>query len=124
MGQVDEEYLLQLTTRKKWVTQANRPMAVGDLVWLCDKQYHPFSYPMGRILELNFSDDEVSKSATVKTSRKIFERPLVNLVPRAVDRKGLYLATINKASDVAVEDSKTLKGTKLFLVVKTSEIPT
>ena len=38
-----KEYLPQLATRQKWATEEKRPMAVGDLVWICDKQYHPFN---------------------------------------------------------------------------------
>ena len=43
-----KEYLPQLETRNKWPTVEKRPMAVGDFVWVCDKQYHLFNYPMGR----------------------------------------------------------------------------
>ena len=44
-----KEYLPQLTPKKKWANEEKRPMAVGDLVWVCDKQYHPFNYPMEKL---------------------------------------------------------------------------
>ena len=97
-----KEYLLQLT--KKWTTEEKRPMAVGDLVSLCDNQYHPFNYSMGRSMELHNGADELSRSATVVTNQGNFKRPLVNLVPLEIDRKEVFLATKNSAGDMAVGD--------------------
>ena len=92
-----KEYLPRLTTRKKWATEEKRHDAVGDLVWLCDKQNRPFNYPMGIILELHTGYDEVWRSALVETNQKQFKRPLVNLVPLEIDRNDVFLAT-NKLS--------------------------
>ena len=47
------EYLPRFTTRKQWPNEEKQSNAVGDLVWVSDKQYHPFNYPMGTILELH-----------------------------------------------------------------------
>ena len=112
-----KEYLPQLTTIKKWATEEKRPMAVWDLVWFCHKQYHPFNYPMGRILEIHIGDDEVSRSATVKNNRKKFQKQPANLVRLAIDSIDMIVATKNMAGDVAVGDWKILRHTILFLIV-------
>ena len=59
---------------------------------------------MGRNLELHTGDDEVSRSATVKTSREQFKRPHVNSVRPEIDRNDVFLTTKAMAGDVAVED--------------------
>ena len=99
-----KEYLPQLTTRKNWATEKKRQMEVGDFVLVCDKQCHPFSYPIRRILELHTGDDEVSRSVTVRANQGHFKRPLVNLVPLEIDGNNMFLETKNKAGDVAVGD--------------------
>ena len=113
-----KEYLPQLTTRKKWATEEKRPMAVGDLVWICDKQYHPFNYPVGRILELRTGDDEVSRSATLKTNRGQMETQLLNLALLEIDCNDVFLATRNRAGDVAVEDWKTWEVGNFSILVE------
>ena len=97
-----KEYLPQLSTRKKWANEEQRVMAVGDLVWICDKQCHPLKYPLGRDLELHTGDDRISRSATVKTHRGVQKRPLVSLVLLEIDRQDVFLVTKNSAGDVAV----------------------
>ena len=47
----DGEYLLLLTSRKTLTIGGKRPLAVEDLVWMCDKHYHHFSFIM-RFLRL------------------------------------------------------------------------
>ena len=68
---------------------------------------------MGGILELHTGDDEVTRSATVKIKREQFKGPLVNLVSLVIDRKYVFLATKNRAGDVAVGDGKTWEIGKL-----------
>ena len=97
-----KEYLPQLSTRKKWANEEQRLMAVGDLVWICDKQCHPLKYPLGIILQLHIRDDSMSRSATVKTYRGVLKRPLVSMVPLEIDRQAVFLVTRNRAGDVAV----------------------
>ena len=81
-------------------------MAVGEMVWICDKQCHPLKYPLRRVLELHTGDDSISRSATVKTHRGVLKRPLVSLVPLEIDRQDVFLVTKNRAGDVAVSFEK------------------
>ena len=60
---------------------------VGDLVWIIDKNVHPFSYPLGRITEVYKGDDDLVRSAMVKTNLGSYKRPLVKLIPVNSDRK-------------------------------------
>ena len=99
-----EEYLPQLAKKKKWTSEEKGPMALGELVWVCDRKYQPFNYPMGRILELHTSEDDQSRSATKKTSRGQIRKPLVSWDPLEIDRNDVFLATKKGASDVAVKD--------------------
>ena len=87
---------------QNWASEEQRVMAVGDLVWICDKQCHPFKYPLGKVLELHTGDDSISRSATVRTHRVVLKRPLVSLVPIEIDRQDVILVTKNRAGDVAV----------------------
>ena len=61
-----KENLPELTKKRNRVTEEKTLIAVGELVCVFDKQYHPFSYHMGRTLELRTGDDGVSRSATVR----------------------------------------------------------
>ena len=72
-----KEYLTRLNTKEKWATEEKKLMAVGDPVWVCDKQYHPFNYPMGRILRLPSREDGIFRSlgrtkANVKFKNIVF----------------------------------------------------
>ena len=69
-----KENLLQLTARKKLAAKEKQEMVVGDVVWVCDKQYHAFNYPMRKNMELQAGDNGVSRSTTVKNKQKQFER--------------------------------------------------
>ena len=57
-------YLPGLHQKTKWVTEELIELKTGDLVWIFDKNMHPFKFPLGRI-EVYNSDDQTVKSAVV-----------------------------------------------------------
>ena len=81
------EYLPSLQQRSKWAKEELSEPKVGDLVWIIDKNVHPFSYPLGRIAEVYKGDDDVVRSAMVKTNLGSYKRPIVKLIPVNSDRK-------------------------------------
>ena len=81
------EYLPSLQQRTKWAREEINEPKKGDLVWIVDKTTHPFNYPLGRIEELHLSDDQIARSATVRTVKGFFKRPIIKLIPVNSDRK-------------------------------------
>ena len=81
------EYLPSLQQRTKWAKEEPEVLKVGDLVWIIDKNTHPFNFPLGRIEELFKGDDEVVRAATVKTTTGSYKRPIVKLIAVKSDRK-------------------------------------
>ena len=75
------EYLPSLQQRSKWAKEELSEPKIGDLVWIIDKYVHPFSYPLGRIAEVYKGDDDVVRSAMVKTNLGSYKRPIVKLIP-------------------------------------------
>ena len=75
------ENLPRLQKRNKWTEEELSEPQVGDLVWIIDKNVHPFNYPLGRITEVYKGDDEIVRSAMVKTNIGSYKRPIVKLVP-------------------------------------------
>ena len=55
------DHLPKLTSRKTRVTDEKQLMIVGKLVWVCDKQYCFFNYPMGEIWELHIGEVGLSR---------------------------------------------------------------
>ena len=53
------EYLPSLQQRTKWAKEEPEELKVGDLVWIIDKNTHPFNFPLGRLEEL-FKGDEIA----------------------------------------------------------------
>ena len=76
------EYMPTLNCRKKWhQTDKDASLSVGDMVWIVDPTTPRGYYPMARILKLNYGDDGVARSASIKTPTSEYTRPLVKLVP-------------------------------------------
>ena len=81
------EYLPSLQQRSKWAKEELSEPKVGDLVWITDKNVHPFNFPLGRIEEVYRSDDTIVRSALVKTTLGSYKRPAIKLIPVNCDRK-------------------------------------
>ena len=81
------EYLPCLQQRTKWAKEELIEPKTGDLVWIVDKNVHPFNFPLGRIQEVHKSDDQIARSALVKTLTGSYKRPIVKLITVNCDRK-------------------------------------
>ena len=75
------EFCPTLQHRSKWSKEELNEHQIGDLVWIVDKDVSPFHYPLGRITELIKGSDNIARSATVKTVKGTYQRPLVKLIP-------------------------------------------
>ena len=95
-----KEYLPQLTARSKWLKDTEQPRK-GDLVWVTDSLTKKGKYPLAKILELHLGDDGVCRSATVKTQKGTFLRPLVKLIPLNIET--FSIQNENGAGDVGAE---------------------
>ena len=71
----------------KWAKEELIEPKTGDLVWIVDKNVHPFNFPLGRIQEVHKSDDQIARSALVKTATGSYKRPIVKLITVNCDRK-------------------------------------
>lgn len=72
------EYLPSLTCRSKWFEKP-KPLVVGDLVLIVDPLFPRNVWVRGRVLETRLAKDGQVRSATILTSRGIFERPVTKL---------------------------------------------
>ena len=63
------EYLPSLQQRTKRAKKELIEQKTGDLVWIVDKNVHPFNFPLGRIEEVYKSDNTVIRLALVKMQR-------------------------------------------------------
>ena len=81
------EYLPSLQQRTKWANEELSEPRVGDLVWIIDRNVHPFNYPLGRIEEVYKGDDKVTRSALVKTGTGSYKRPVIKLIQVNIDRR-------------------------------------
>ncbi|XP_075263005.1 uncharacterized protein LOC142354568 [Convolutriloba macropyga] len=81
------EYLPSLQQRTKWAKEELIEPKSGDMVWIVDKDVHPFNFPLGRIQEVYKSDDQKVRSAIVPTATGSYKRPIVKMIPVNSDRK-------------------------------------
>ncbi len=78
------EYVSELQTRQKW-TRNTGTLEVGQLVIIKDNNLPPMRWRMGRVLELFYGKDGVSRVAMVKTAEGVVSRALVKLCPLPVE---------------------------------------
>lgn len=75
-----KSYLSELQTRQKWFKES-RNLEVGDLVLIKDENTPPAIWPVGRVINVNVSnDDHLTRSVTVKTAKGQYMRPIHKLV--------------------------------------------
>ncbi|XP_053691700.1 uncharacterized protein LOC128740196 [Sabethes cyaneus] len=72
------EYLPTLTRRSKWF-QRTRPIEVGDVALIVDKNLPRNCWPKGRVVEVVRSKDQQVRRATLETAQGRMERPAVNI---------------------------------------------
>lgn len=72
------EYLPELTRRTKW-HQTVKPLAIGDVVIICDETESRGEWKRGVVLEVFTAADGQVRSALVKTSVGKLRRPASKL---------------------------------------------
>lgn len=72
------EYLPELTRRTKW-HEAVRPLAVGELVVICDDAMPRNQWPRGRVIEVFTGKDGQVRTARVRTVHGDLKRPACKL---------------------------------------------
>ena len=80
------EYLPSLERRAKKRTDSGADIKVGDLVWMVDEKESYCNYPLARIQKLHEGDDKITRTATIKTAKGTYIRPLVKLITLDIDR--------------------------------------
>ncbi|XP_071576252.1 uncharacterized protein [Temnothorax nylanderi] len=73
------EYLNTLQQRNKWKTSKGQQLKTGQLVIIKQQTTAPLQWPIGRVQEIHTGSDGVARSATVKTSKGSYVRPLAKL---------------------------------------------
>lgn len=71
------EYLPSICRRTKWHYPV-KPIQIDDVVIIVDPDLPRNSWPKGRVVDVKCKDGQV-RSATVKTTLNVYERPVVKL---------------------------------------------
>ncbi|XP_062557563.1 uncharacterized protein LOC134222429 [Armigeres subalbatus] len=74
------DYLPEITRRTKWFGKV-KPIQVDDVVIIVDPNSPRNSLPLGRVIATRSAADGQVRSATVQTTRGIYERPAVAFSP-------------------------------------------
>ncbi|XP_036340491.1 uncharacterized protein LOC118749824 [Rhagoletis pomonella] len=77
------EYLPVITRRTKWFEKV-KPIEEGDVVYLVDPNGPRSCWPKGRVISVRVGSDQQVRSALVKTSAGIYERPATRLAVLSV----------------------------------------
>lgn len=72
------DYLPEITRRTKWF-QRTKPVEVGDVVVIADPKMPRNCWPKGKVIGTRVSSDGQVRSATVKTSSGVYDRPVTKL---------------------------------------------
>ena len=79
------EYLNILSRFSKWHTET-RDYQVGDIVCLREEPMAPTRWPLARIIKVHPGQDGKVRVVTVRTSKGVYNRPVVKLVPLVQDQ--------------------------------------
>ena len=71
------EYMCQLRKYSEW----RYPSQVNDLVYIREDTLIPTKWPLARVVEVHQGKDGFVRVATVRTSKGVYTRPIVKLVP-------------------------------------------
>lgn len=80
-------YLPEITRRTKWFTYT-KPISVGDIVVIVDPQLPRNCWPKGKVIGVTTGKDGQIRSATVRTTNGVYERPVAKLGVLDVRRDG------------------------------------
>lgn len=72
------DYLPEITRRSKWFHRP-QPIVVGDIVVITDPKLPRNCWPKGKIIATKVSKGDQVRSATVRTSSGIYDRPATKL---------------------------------------------
>ncbi|XP_062709120.1 uncharacterized protein LOC134288391 [Aedes albopictus] len=79
------DYLPEITRRSKWFQQV-KPITVGDIVVIADPTLPRNCWPKGKIIGTRVSQDGQVRSATVRTTNGVYDRPVTKLAVLDVQR--------------------------------------
>ena len=74
------KYLQSPQQRTKRVKEELIEPRTGELVWIVDKNEHPFNLQLGIIEKAHKSDDQRVRSALVRTASGSYKRPVLKLI--------------------------------------------
>ncbi|XP_062713943.1 uncharacterized protein LOC134290763 [Aedes albopictus] len=80
------DYLPDITKRTKWFSHS-KPITVGDIVIIVDRRLPRNCWPKGKVIATCTGKDSQVRSATVRTSNGVYERPTINLAVLDVRRE-------------------------------------
>ena len=73
-----KEYIPIIQHRTKWVSE-QECIRKGDMILLCDETMPRNNWPLGRVTAVHKGRDGRVRTATVKTSKGTYERPVTKL---------------------------------------------
>lgn len=73
------EYLGSLQERSKWKQNSGIQLRVNQLVLVKQQNLPPLQWVIGRVLEIHPGSDNVVRTATIKTAKGTYVRPLLKL---------------------------------------------
>lgn len=75
------EYLTLCQQKTKWKSDTNIQFKAGQLVMLKQDESMPMQWTLARITEIHPGTDSITRAVTVKTSKGVYERPIVKIAP-------------------------------------------
>ncbi|XP_075256561.1 uncharacterized protein LOC142349036 [Convolutriloba macropyga] len=81
------EYLPTLQQGNKLAKEELEEIKKGDVVWITDKNTHPFNFPLGRVEDVCRGDDQRVRADLIKTQLRSYKRPVIKLIPIISDHK-------------------------------------
>ncbi|XP_067214125.1 uncharacterized protein [Linepithema humile] len=79
------EYLHSLQVRSKWKSDKGTQLRINHLVLIKQQDLSPLHWLLSRIQEIHVGADGVARTATVKTVKGVFTRPLTKLAILPID---------------------------------------
>ncbi|KMQ86241.1 hypothetical protein RF55_14823 [Lasius niger] len=73
------EYLNQLQQRTKWKVSGGRQLLPGCLVLVQQRGLTPLQWILGRVIKVHPGADGIARTATIRTSKGVLDRPLTKL---------------------------------------------
>ena len=87
-----------LNKRAKWFSSPESHLKTGDLVWLIEDYSPRGHYPLARAKSLNYGNDDIERSAVVRSAPGEYSRPIVKLGPVLVPLGAENVSAANYSS--------------------------